>query len=333
MDSYRKLKKFPFCGKIKTMKNEDFKIFATNSHQTFAKKIAKILKKDLGKLTSKKFSCGENYVNFDETIRGREVFLIGTTRTEKMNEDFWEIFLLADAAKRSFAKKVHLILPHLAYARQDKIHAARESISAKLIAKLLRTAGVEHLLCLHLHTDQIQGFFDFPVDNLNAQKLFIEKIKNEKIKNLTIVSPDAGGAKFAKKFADELNLNLAILHKTRPAHNSAEISEIIGNVKNKNCLLLDDMVDTAGSICAAKTALQNAGAKNIFLAATHAIFSGRAVENLRAANFTKIFVADSLPLENKIIENLKIEIVETAPLFANAIKNNFHDRSVSKLFF
>ena len=308
------------------------KIFALNSHPALAAEISRILKMPLGKITLKKFSCGENFVNFEETVRGREIFLIGTARTEFVNEDFFEVFLAADAAKRSFAKKVHIVFPHFGYARQDKIHCARESISAKLIAKLLQNSGVDHLICLHLHTDQIQGFFDFTVDNLSARRLFVEKLKKEKIENPVIVSPDAGGAKSAKKFADELGANLAILHKSRPAHNTAEIFEIVGDVKNRNCILLDDLIDTAGSVCAAKEILiKNGARKNVFLAATHPVFSGAARKKLAGAKFAKIFVSDSLPLEN--CKNLPIETVSVAPLISQTIENVLSDRSVSQLFF
>jgi len=313
---------------------EKFRIFAGTTHPFLAKEIAKILKIDLSKITLKKFSCGETFVNLEDSVRGKHVFIIGTTSRETINEDFMETFLLCDAAKRSFAKKVHVVLPHFGYARQDKIHEARESISAKLMANLLIHSGADHLITLHLHADQIQAFFDVPVDNLNAKKMFIKKLKQENISRPVIVSPDAGGAKFAKKFADLFDAELAILHKNRPSHNKSEIVHVIGDVKGKTPILVDDLIDTAGSVCAAKEALiKNGSNQEVYLIATHPVFSGQAVEKMEKANFKKILVTNSIPLPEKAKNKLNIEIVSVAPLISNVIENVMRHKSVSKLFF
>lgn len=316
-----------------TSDNKNFRLFAGTAHHKFAEEISALLREPLSKVTIKKFSCGEIFVNLEDSVRGKDVFIISTMRSGSVNEDFMETFIMCDAAKRSFAKKVHVILPHFGYARQDKIHFARESITAKLMANLLVQSGADHLITLHLHADQIQAFFDIPVDNVYAKKLLADVIIKEKIKNPIIVTPDAGGAKYAKKFADLLSFDLAILHKSRPEHNKAQVSHVIGDVKDKTPILVDDMIDTAGSVISAKEALIKAGSnKNIYLVATHAIFSGPAIERLKEANFKKIFITNSLPL-SKEAKELNIQVVSAAPLIASVIENVLQDRSVSKLFF
>ncbi len=307
-----------------------FKVFAGSSHEDFAKKITKELDRDLGKTTIKQFSCGETYVKYNETFRGQDVFIVQTGRTGKMNDDLMELFLLIDAAQKSFAKHIHVVMPYFPYSRQDKIHAPREGISAKLFANLIAKAGADHLITMHLHSDQIQGFFDFPVDNLNPRKIFVDYLRAKNLKDPVIISPDAGGAKMAKKFADDLDCPLAILHKYRPEHNVSEVSHVIGDVKGRTPIIVDDMVDTAGSVCAAKPALINAGAnEEIYLCATHAIFSGPAVERLTEANFAEILCSDTLPVENKP-KNFKI--ISVAPLFAKVIQNVADQKSVSGLY-
>ena len=308
----------------------NFKIFSGSSHQKFAQALCDQLGIPLGKTTIKTFACGEMYVKFEESFRGKDIFLVQTGRTGHMNDDLMELFLLIDAAKRSFAEKIHVVMPYFPYSRQDKIHGPREGISAKLMANMIRQAGADHVITMHLHSDQIQGFFDCPVDNLNPRRLFVEYFKKKKLKDIVIVSPDAGGAKEAKKFADELDAPLVILHKTRPAHNVSEITHVIGDVKGKTPIIVDDMVDTAGSVCAAKQGLIDAGAnKEVYLATTHAIFSGPARERLTAANFAEIVAADTLSVENPP-KNFKI--MSVAPLFADVIKNVAAKESVSKLY-
>lgn len=314
--------------------NTDYRLFAGTVHPELAQEVATLLDASLSNITLKKFACGEIFVNLEDSVRGKHVFIINTSNRYTVNEDFMETFLMCDAAKRSFAKTVHVVLPYFGYSRQDKIHNAREAISAKLMAKLLVEAGADHLITLHLHADQIQAFFDVPVDNLNAKWLFVEELKKENIVNPVVVSPDTGGAKYAKKFADSFGADLAILHKSRPEHNVSEVvSNVIGDVEGKTAILIDDMVDTGGSVLGAKKALLEAGAnKDVYLVATHAIFSNPAAERLKEANFHKIFVTNSLPLPEGA-DQLNIKVVSIAPLVANVIQNVLEEKSVSKLFF
>lgn len=314
---------------------QNARFFAGSGAPDLAERIVQRLGAVLSPLTIKRFSCGETYVRFDETLRGKDVFLIHTIRPYTINEDFIELFLLCDAAKRSFARSVHVILPHFGYSRQDKIHDARETISAKLMADLLVKSGAEHVVTIQLHSDQTQGFFDVAVDNLSMRKTFVEYFLGKNLTDCVVVSPDAGGAKMAKKFADELGTDLAILHKSRPAHNVAEVSEVVGVVEGKTCILVDDMIDTAGSVCAAKEALIKNGANpEVFLCATHPIFSGPAYDRLLQAGFAEIVISNSIPLPKDEFErNPAFHIIDTSPLLAHVIENVLEEKSVSKLFF
>lgn len=312
---------------------QNARFFSSASGMHFAPKVVESLDVELSPLTVSRFSCGEIYVRYDESIRGQHVFLFHTIRPESVNDDFMELFLLCSAARQSFAKSIHVVLPHFGYARQDKIHDARETISAKLMADLMVQSGADHVITLHLHSDQTQGFFDVPLDNVSTQKLFVEYFQ-EKIENSSedfiVVSPDAGGAKYAKKFADQLGLDLAIMHKSRPAHNQAEVTEVVGEIEGKTCILVDDIVDTAGSVCAAKNALVANGAKpNVYLCATHPVFSGPALDRLQEANFREVVVSDSIPLQTDL-ESL--HVLSAAPLLANIISNVLQHKSVSRLF-
>lgn len=307
-----------------------FKIFSGSSSEDFTKKICKNLLQSPCQIQRTKFSCGETYVRFAESFRGQDVYIVQTCRTGKMNEDFMELFLMIDAAKQSFAKHIHVVIPYYGYSRQDKIHAAREGISAKLFANLLKQSGADHIVTLHLHSDQIQGFFDCPVDNLNPRKLFVDYFRKKNIKDAVIVSPDAGGAKMGRKFADDLNIPLVIMHKQRPEHNVSEITHVIGDVKGKTPIIVDDLIDTAGSVCGAKEALIKSGANDeVYLCATHPVFSGPAVERLTEALFKEIVCTDSLPVENP---PRNYRVLSIAPLIASVLKNSAEQRSVSELY-
>jgi len=308
------------------------RIFATQSNPELAKEVSKMLNIPLGKHTVKSFSCGELYVNYDETIRGCKVFIIATIRPHRVHDDFFEIFLMCDAARQSFAKSVHVIIPHFGYSRQDKIHSARESISMRLCADLLVNSGAEHIVTLHLHADQSMGFSSVPVDNLNPRRMFVEYFREKKLSDVVVVSPDAGGAKSAKRFADQLGVELAILHKSRPKHNESVVTHLIGDVSGKTCILYDDMVDTAGSVCNAKKALLHNGANpDMYLCATHAIFSGPAVERLNEAKFKEIVVTNSIPAPQEKIAGLRQ--ISIAPLLSGVILNTIEEKSVSELYF
>lgn len=307
------------------------KIFSGTSHPELAEEIAKKLHVKLCKMHISRFASGEIYAKPLETVRGCDLFLIQTI-TQNVNEDFMELFVMLDAFKRSFAAKVHLVMPYFGYARQDRVATPREPISAKLMADLISTAGADHVITMTLHSDQEQGFFDFPVDNLYSRKFFADYFKKKKLKDLVIVSPDAGGAKDAKKFADILGAELAIIHKARPKKNVSEILELVGDVKGKNCIIFDDMIDTGGSVINAAKALRDYGAnKDIYLAATHPVFSKDAHKKLAKAGFKEVVVTNSIPVpKEKQFKDLKV--LSVAPMLAEIIKNVHTAKSVSKVF-
>lgn len=304
------------------------KIFSGSSAPDLAKKIAKILKIPVSEMILTRFACGEVYARPIESVRGCDVFVIQTT-THQVNEDLIELFVILDALKRSFASKIHVVMPYYAYSRQDRVALPREPISAKLIADLISAAGSDHVITLHLHSDQEQGFFDYPVDNLNANAIFAEYFKRKRLKNAVVVAPDVGGTKGANRFANMIGADLAVMHKTRPRHNVAKIQQIIGDVKGKTCIIFDDMIDTAGTVAKAREVLENAGAaKEIYLAATHAVFSISAIERLKKARFTEVVVTDSIPIRREDIFN-GLRVLSVAPLLAKAIQNVHSARSVT----
>jgi ribose-phosphate pyrophosphokinase len=306
------------------------RLFSGSSHPRLAAALAKELKVDLGKVTLKAFSNGERYVRFEDSIRGKDVYIL-QTGTLNPNEDLAEIFLLCQAAKLSFAKTVHVVMPHFPYARQDRVAAPREPISAKLIAHLLEESGADHVITMHLHSDQIQGFFSIPVDVLDARPIFAEYLRKKNLKDFVIVAPDIGSAKDAKKFADLVGAELAILHKSRPGHHKAEILEVVGDVKDKTCVIVDDMIDTASTLAAARGELLKRGArKDVYAMATHAIFSGPAVERLKKARFKEIVVSDSLPLKARLIPGLTI--LPIAPMLAEVIGHMQRGESVTAIY-
>lgn len=308
----------------------DMMLFSGSSHPKLAQAIAQELGVELGKVTLKAFSCGERYVRYEESVRGKEVFLLQTS-TDDPDEDLMELFLMCQAAKLSFASRVHVVLPNFPYARQDRVAEPREPISAKLIADLLTTAGADHVITLTLHSDQIQGFFSHPVDALSARDLFVEYFRGKNILNPVVVSPDAGGAKQVKVFADKMGCSLAILNKTRPVHNAAEILHVVGSVAGKTPIIFDDMIDTAGSALSAKRALLKHGAsREVYLAATHAILSGPAVERLTKAGFKEVVVTDSIPLTGKRFRGLKV--LSIAPMLAEVIGHVAKGESVTAMY-
>ncbi|MDA1060824.1 MAG: ribose-phosphate pyrophosphokinase [bacterium] len=304
------------------------KLFSGTSHPQLAELIAINLKIKLSEMNISRFACGEIYAKPKETIRGCNVFVVQTA-SENVNEDLMELFIILDSLKRSFAGNIHVVMPHYAYARQDRVASPREPISAKLVADLISAAGADHLIAMKLHSDQEQGFFNYPVDNVNTEKLFSNYFKKKKIKDLVVVSPDAGGAKDAKQFANLVGAKLAIIHKSRPSHNKAEVHNIVGDVKGKNCVIYDDMIDTAGSVTAAIEALKKGGAKDVYLAATHAVFSDPAAERLRKAGFKEVVVSDTIPIP-KIKQFKGLKILSVAPLLARIIKNVHESKSVTK---
>lgn len=306
-------------------------LFSGSSHPALASALAKELKVPMGKVTLKAFSCGERYVRYLESVRGKDVYILQTA-TLQPDECLIELFLMCQAAKLSFARTVHVVFPHFAYARQDRVAAPREPISAKLIAHLLEESGADHVITLDLHSDQIQGFFSIPVDALDARPLFAAYFKGKNLKDPVVVSPDAGGAKRAKKFADLLGADLAIMHKSRPKHHEAEIIEVVGNIDGRTCILFDDMIDTGGSLLASKKALLARGAnRDVFAAATHGIFSGKATANLGKAGFKEVVVTDSLPVKARAFRGLRI--LPIAPLLAEVIRHIEKGESVTDIYY
>lgn len=296
-----------------------------------AEEIARHLKIKLSPMHISRFACGEIYAKPEVTVRGCDIFVVQTA-THNVNEDLMELFVMLDAFKRSFANNIHVVMPHYGYARQDRVATPREPISAKLMADLISAAGADHLITMSLHSDQEQGFFDFPVDNLYSKKFFADYFKKKKLKDLVVVSPDAGGAKEAKKFADVLGAELAIIHKARPKANVSEVTHLVGDVEKKTCIIFDDMIDTGGSVCNAAKALRaNKANKDIYLAATHAVFSNPATERLAKAGFKEVVVTNSIPVpKEKQFKGLKV--LSIAPLMAKIIKNVYSAKSVSTVF-
>ncbi|MGE3278650.1 MAG: ribose-phosphate diphosphokinase [Candidatus Altimarinota bacterium] len=308
-----------------------FSLVAGPSHPHLAEDISRELGVPLTQVEIKQFASREIYVRLHETVRGREVFVIQTA-TQRVNEDYMELFLLCDMLKRSFARKVHVIFPHYGYARQDRIALPRETISAKLMADLLVTSGADHLMTIDLHSAQIQGFFDIPVDNIDPSKIFMKHFQSSlDLSNAVLVSPDVGGAKSVKRLADLMGLQLAVLNKQRSAHNQSEVTHVIGDVKGKTCIIYDDMVDTAGSVCNAKEALVKAGAADdVYLAATHAVLSGEAVERLNKAQFKQILFTDSIPLPKEPPKN--VHVLGLSHMLAEIIRRIESGESVSGLY-
>jgi len=307
---------------------KNLRIFSGSSHPALAGAIAKALHVPLSKMQISKFACGEIYAKPDITVRGMDVFLVQTC-TGNVNEDYIELFIMIDALKRSFARKVHVVIPHFGYARQDRVATPREPISAKLMASLIAAAGADHVISIHFHSDQTQGFFPFPMDNLKTKRLFADYLRKKKLKNAVIVAPDAGAAKESGRLAAFLDMPLAILTKERPAFNVAEVTSVVGDVKGKTCIVVDDMVDTAGSVCAAHAALLKKGAnKDIYLMSTHAILSGLAVDRLKKIKFKEVIVTDTVPLkEEKQFPGLKV--LSVAPMLAKVIQCVHEDKSVT----
>ncbi len=305
-------------------------LFAGSSHPRLAEELAKELGVGLGNVQLKTFSCGECYVKYLQSLRGKDVYLL-QTGTCRSNEDLMELFLMCQAAKLSFAKTVHVILPYFPYSRQDRVAEPREPISAQLIAHLLEQSGADHVMTLDLHSDQIQGFFSIPADALDARPVFAQYFKSKKLKDPVVVAPDAGGAKRAKKFADLIGADLAIMHKSRTEHHKAEILEVVGTIEGKTCIIFDDIIDTAGTLSSAKQALVKRKAnRDIYAAATHAVFSGKAIQNLRAAAFKEVVVTDSIPTQPKAFKGLTV--LPIAPLLARVIRHIESGQSVTEIY-
>jgi ribose-phosphate pyrophosphokinase len=310
-------------------------LFAGRSNPELAAKISDKLGVDLGPVTLKTFSSGEVYCRYDESIRGADVFIVQPTAGNpatgiSANDSLMELLLMIDAAIGASAHRVIAVTPWFGYSRQDKKSAPREPISARLVARMIESAGADRVLTMDLHAGQIQGFFRNPVDHMTALFMLTQYFDDLGLDDLVIVAPDVGRAKLNQKFAEKLGAELAILTKERKAHQVAEIGYVIGDVKGKTAIIVDDMIDTAGTLCAAGQAVLDAGAARVYAAATHAVFSGNAFENLAGAPFEQIVVTDTIPLRAGAPDNVRV--LSCAELLSDSIRRIFTDGSVSEVF-
>ena len=307
------------------------KIFTGNANPVLAGKICAALGCPLGAATVKPFSDGEIYLQIQENVRGADVFVVQPTCTP-VDRHLIELLLMMDALKRASAERITAVLPYYGYARQDRKDKPRMPISARLIANLIQTAGADRVLALDLHAAQIQGFFDVPVDHLFAAPVMVEYFESMGRRDMTIVSPDAGGVERARAFAKHLDSPLAIIDKRRTDVNVAEVMHIIGDVEGRNCLIVDDLIDTAGTLVKGAEALMEAGAASVTACATHAVLSGPAVERIENSAVQEVVVTNSIPLREEAMRCSRIKILSVAPLLARAIKSIHEDGSVSTLF-
>ena len=317
---------------------KEIKLYTGNGNRELAQKIADIHHLELSGLKIEKFANGEIYCRFEESVRGDEVFIIQSITGSNVTDILMELLIAAAAAKRASAASVTAVIPHYAYARQDRKAAPREPITARLVANLLETAGVDRVITLDLHQGQIQGFFDIPVTHLTALDLFgkyyndLAEEKGWSTDEMVVVSPDAGRAKAAKKLADMIGCNLAIAAKGRPKHNVSEVLAVIGNIKDKICIVNDDMIDTAGTLCGSVKELKKQGAREIYVCATHGIFSGPAIERLQEAPIEECCVTDAIPCAVANQPGSKIKTISVADELAEAINQVYTNQPTSTIF-
>lgn len=310
------------------------KVFSGNAHRFLAEDICRQLSCDLGKSATDRFSDGEFNFQIGENVRGTDVFIVQPT-CPPTDQNLMELLIMIDTFKRASAERVTAVIPYFGYARSDKKDRPRVPIAAKLVANLLTTAGAQRILTIDLHASQIQGFFDIPVDHLYAAPIVVEYFRGNPIENLIVVSPDTGGAERARAYAKRLNAGLALCDKRREKANVAEVMNIVGDVRGKNCLIIDDMCDTGGTICKVAEALAKAGADDVYACFTHAVLSGKAIENISNSYIKKVIVTNTIPLSSKgeLLRNEgRIEVLNVAKLLAAGIKSIHDETSVSSLF-
>lgn len=306
----------------------EFKVASGRSNPLLAAKVAKSLGIELAETTIKNFSDGELWVKFEENVRGVDLFIVQSTHAP--SENLMELLILIDAAKRASAKRVTAVIPYYGYARQDRKDQPRVAVTAKLVANLLTRAGADRIITVDLHSSQIQGFFDVPLDHLHASSVLLAAVNKLGIKDLTFASPDVGGIKTARSYAKKLNADLILVDKRRPSHNVAEITNIIGDIEGKNIVLVDDMIDTGNTFIKCAEALKDRGANEIIGICVHPIFSGQAQKLFEDSNaISKMFVTDTIPMQFK---SEKIEVVSVSDLLAEAIIRTHDNRSISSLF-
>ena len=314
--------------------SKDMKVFSGNSNMGLAKDICKLIGIQLGNSEIGHFADGEVFASIYESVRGSDVFLVQST-SRPVNDNLMELLIMIDAMKRASAGRITAVIPYFGYARQDRKAKGRDPISAKLVANMLTAAGADRILTMDLHAAQIQGFFDIPVDNLLGNPVFVDyyaKKFGEKCDEMVVVSPDVGSVARARAFAQKLHMNLAIVDKRRQKANQCEVMNVIGDVEGKDCILFDDMVDTAGSLCnAAKAVVEVGGARNVFACASHAVLSGPAVERINDSVITELAFLDTIaPIDPSL--SSKIKYLTVAPMFAEAIERIYQEISVSKLW-
>ena len=313
---------------------KDLKIFSGNSNRALAEAICKELRLPLGDLECGHFSDGECFVSIYETVRGSDVFVIQST-CSPVNDSLMELLVMIDAFKRASAGRITAVIPYFGYARQDRKAKPRDPISAKLVANMIVAAGADRVLTMDLHASQIQGFFDIPVDNLLGNPVFVDyyaKKFGERAEDMVVVSPDVGSVARARTFAQKLHMNLAIVDKRRQKANQCEVMNVIGDVAGKDCILFDDMVDTAGSLCnAAKAIVEVGGARNVYACASQGVLSGPALERLEGSNITELALLNTIP-ETQGAGCSKIKYLSVAPMFGEAIERIYQEISIAKLF-
>ena len=307
-------------------------VFTGNANPELAQRVVKHLDISLGNASVSKFSDGEVAIELLENVRGRDVFILQPT-CAPTNDNLMEILTIADALKRASAGRITAAIPYFGYARQDRRpRSVRVPISAKLVANMLYSAGIDRVLTVDLHADQIQGFFDVPVDNIYATPILINDIQQQRIENLTVVSPDIGGVVRARAVAKVLNVDLAIIDKRRPKANVAEVMNIIGDIQDRTCLIVDDMIDTANTLCKAASALKARGASRVLAYATHPVFSGEAVSRIASSDIDQVVVTDTIPLSEEALNCGRIRQVTIAGLLAETVRRISNEESVSYLF-
>lgn len=316
-----------------SMSNERIKIFTGNAHPQLAEAIASELGMKLGASEVGQFSDGETFVKIQETVRGVDVYVVQSTSSPG-NDTLMELLITIDALRRASAGRITAVIPYFGYARQDRKARARDPISARLVSDLLQTAGADRVVTMDLHCAQIQGFFSIPVDHLLGNPLLVryygEKFSGN-LDNVTVVSPDVGSVKRTRSFAERVEIPIAIIDKRRPKDNVSEVMNIIGNIEGQRCILVDDMIDTAGTICNAANALKEKGAKEVYACCTHPVLSGPAIERIQNSAIEELVVLNTVPLsEEKHID--KIKVLSVAPIFADAIHRIHYNESVSELF-
>ena len=312
---------------------KDVKVFCANANPAFAETVCRVLNVPLGKSSVTTFADGEVSVTFNETVRGSDVFLIQST-CKPVNNNLMELLIMIDACKRASAGRITAVIPYFGYARQDRKAKGRDPISAKLVANMLEAAGADRVLTMDLHAAQIQGFFDIPVDNMHGNILFTRYYLNKFPTNhedMVVVSPDVGSVARSRAFANKMGMGLAIVDKRREKANCCEVMNVIGDVEGKECILFDDMVDTAGSLCNAAKAIYDKGATKVYACATHAVLSGPAIERINNSVIEEMVFLNTIPAPEGLVSD-KIKFLDAAPMFAEAIQRTYDEVSLSPMF-